>query len=368
MKLFNPSENKRFLIVFVFSLIMQFTYAQSVFVVDNNQGASTGYTSVQAAINDAQAGDIIYLQPSPNNYGDIQMTKPLHIYGIGYNPELNNGVNSQVSNIFFRYADASNSKISGLNINGIYLDNTTFPNHNVVITNNRIVFINGNSTTNRANNVIVSGNFFYHNSIQFINNHNSQNWIISHNTFNRESTYFDYHLFYNFNSSTVFSNNIILSRQNGNTNGSIRIFSACSGASISNNIFIFTGTDLANFNLGSNSGLQYKNNLTYSYNTTLDALTGTDNLNNTDPQFVAFNPNTSLNSTANDFHIQTGSAAKNAGADGNDLGVFNGGFPFNLRGYPTELPYLTDFVIHNNIITPGETLNVNIKANANISN
>ncbi|MDH7911286.1 right-handed parallel beta-helix repeat-containing protein [Winogradskyella sp. SYSU M77433] len=348
-------------------LISAIVSAQTVYTVDNNEGSAAAYTSVQAAINDASAGDIIYIQPSPNGYGDIQMTKTLTIYGLGHNPELNNGLVATVSNILFRYADASGSKISGLNINGIYLDNTTYNNHNVVITNNKIYRILGNSTTVRANNTIISGNYIQHNSNNAIDIYNSQNWIISNNIIEQYNTVSTYSLFNRFNVSSTFNNNVVLTRQNGDSTQSIRMFHNCSGALVSNNIFLFTGNSVTNMNLGTNSGLDFQNNLTYSYNATFDPLSGTNNIDDTDPQFTAFNQNTSLNSTSNDFEIQSGSPAEGAGTDGNDLGVFNGNFPFSLRGYPTELPYLTDFVIYNNIISAGETLDVNVKANANFT-
>ncbi|WP_353780206.1 hypothetical protein [Winogradskyella sp. 3972H.M.0a.05] len=359
---------KSTLIFVVLFSICKTIKAQTVHIVDNNQGSGAQYTSVQAAINAADPNDIIYIQPSPNNYGDLQMTKPLKIYGIAHNPELNAGQNARVNNILFRYADASGSRISGLRIAGVYLDNTTYNNHGVVITNNRIVNINGNSSTGRANDAVISGNFFYHDSSRAIDNYNSQNWIISNNTFTRQSTYWGYDLFYRLNNTTLLNNNIILSRQNGDGNQSIQLFNACSGTQITNNIFIFTGNSVVNMNLGSNSALNFQNNLTYSYNSTFDSLSGANNLDNTDPQFVAFNPSFSLNSPNQDFHIQGGSAAEDAGTDGNDLGVFNGVYPFSLRGYPTDLPYLEDFVIYNNIISAGTPLSINIKANANINN
>ncbi len=367
MKLLTTLRNPLLPLAILF-LVCMTLQSQTVYVVDNNQGSGAQYTSVQTAVDAATAGDIIYIQPSPNSYGDINMTKSLSIYGIAHNAQLNAGERATVNNILFRSANASGSKISGLRINGIYLDNTTYSNHDVVITNNRIVSITGNSSTARANNAIISGNFFYHSSTRFIDNYNCQNWIISNNTFNRWNGYFDYELFYRFNNTTLFNNNIIMTLQNGNTNQSVEVFSSCSGTQISNNIFIFTGTSVLNMNLGSNSALNFQNNLTYSYNTTLDALSGTNNIDNTDPQFVSYNPNAALNNTGNDFHIQGGSLAENAGTDGNDLGVFNGGFPFDIRGYPTELPYLTDFVIFNNILSAGTDLNINIKANANITN
>lgn len=342
--------------------------AQTVHIVDNNEGSGAEYTNVQAAVDAATSGDIIYLQPSPNGYGDIQMNKSLNIYGMGHFPELNAGQRAMVTNILFRYEDASGSKISGLNITGIYLDNTTFNNHNVVITNNRIGVLRGNSLTSRANNAIVSGNYFRNPNFTSIDNDNSQNWIISNNIIEQPNAPGSWGTLNRFKTTTTFSNNIILSRQNADTNGSIEFFASCSGTQISNNIFIFTGTDVLNMDLGSNGSLSFQNNLTFSYSTTLDDLSGVNNINNSDPQFVVFNSNSPLNSTGNDYHFQSGSPALSAGNDGNDLGVFNGNFPFNVRGYPTELPYLTDFIIFNTTISAGTPLNINIKANANINN
>ena len=357
-------SNKKLSILIL--ICLNFTIqAQTIHIVDNNQGAGAQYINVQDAVDAAAAGDIIYIQPSPNSYGQIQMTKSLSIYGIGYNPELNNGQKATVSDIRFQYADASGSKISGLNINTIYLDNGTFNNHNVIITNNRINYIVGNGTTSRANNAIISGNYLnrYGPVILCLS---SQNWVISNNIIRQDDPNPNgWYSFDRLNATTILNNNIILTRQNGNGNQSTQVFYNCNGTQISNNIFLFTGTGVANMNLGSNSALNFQNNLTYSYNTTLDVLSGTNNIDNMDPLFVAFDPNVGLNSTTNDFNLQAGSPAVNAGTDGFDLGVFNGNLPFNLRGYPTELPYLTDFVIFNNIISAGMSLNINVKANAN---
>ncbi|NRA93577.1 MAG: hypothetical protein HRU26_13010 [Psychroserpens sp.] len=357
------------LFLFIAGCLAFNAYSQTVHIVDNNQGAGAQYTSVQAAVDAAAPGDIIYLQPSPNGYGDINMTKPLNIYGIGYTPELNSGQRATVSNILFRSADASGSKISGLRINGIFLDNTTFNNHDVVITNNYIGQIIGNNSTSAANNAIISGNHLRNPNFRCIYVLNSQNWIISHNTIHQTNTSSGWGTFEDFNASTIFNNNIVSTRQNGDGNQAILLFNSCSGSQISNNIFLFTGNNVTNFtSSGGNNALNFQNNLTFNYNGTLDLLSGMNNLDNTDPQFVNINPSAVLSTTTNDFNIQAGSPAENAGADGNDLGVENGSFPFDNRGYPTELPYLTDFVIFNNIISPGTPLNINIKADANINN
>ena len=346
--------------------------AQSVFYVDNNAGSpvnnpQNNYNSVQAAVDAASAGDIIYIEPSPNGYGDIQMTKKLTIYGIGHNPELNAGKRATVSNILFRYGNASGSKISGLNIVGIYLDNTTYTNNDVIIFNNQIVRIFGISQTGHADSIIIMGNFFYNNSGPAIGVGQGQDWVISYNLVQQNGNSWSYYSFEYFNDTTILDNNIILSRQTGDANQDIRLFYNCSDALIQNNIFIFTSTSIDNFtNITGNSALRFNNNLTYSVTTTLDPLGGTNNIDNTNPMFTAFDPNSALNNyNNNDFTFQAGSPAIGAGSDTKDLGVINGSYPFSMRGYPTELPYLRDFVINNNILSAGTDLDINIKADAN---
>ncbi|WP_370478269.1 hypothetical protein [Tamlana flava] len=343
--------------------------SQTVRYVDNNPSAPTNagfnYTTVQAAIDASVAGDIIYIQPSPNSYGDIQMNKRIILYGIAHNPELNAGQTATVSNILFRYGDASGSKISGLVINGIYLDNGTYQNNNVIITNNRIATIQGNSRVDRANQAVISGNFFYSGSSVAVDNYNSQDWLITNNTFSRPNSYWGYSLFQRMNNTTFLNNNIILSRQNGDGSARVQLFTTCNGTQIKNNIFVFVGTSVADFtSLGSNSSLFFQNNLTYAPSSSLNPLGGS-NIDDQDPLFVSFNSATELNNRNNDLHLQGGSPGAGAGTDGFDLGLYNGTFPYSIPGYPTELPYLTDFVINNNILSEGTDLNINVKANAN---
>lgn len=346
------------------------TQAQTVRYVDNNQGAPTNaglnYTTIQAAVDASSPGDIIYIQPSPNTYDNVvSMTKPLKLYGIGHNPELNAGQYAYIPNIYFNGA-ASGSTISGLYITNINF-NYAIDNHGVLVTNNRIEgTISGNASTARSNDIVISGNFFYHGSTRAIDNYNSQNWIISNNTFSRPSTYWGYDLLYRLNNTTVFNNNIIYSRSNGDGNQRVQLFLSCSGTQFSNNIFLFIGNSVVDFTtLGGNSALVFQNNLTYSFTTTLDPLSGTNNIDDQDPLFVSFNSAGELNNPANDLHLQGGSPGAGAGADGFDLGLYNGNFPFSVRGYPTALPYLTDFIINNNILSEGTDLNIQVKANAN---
>ncbi|MDX1472163.1 MAG: hypothetical protein R3213_11755, partial [Flavobacteriaceae bacterium] len=324
-------------ILFAALAICSLTFSQTIRYVDNNEGAPNNpphnYTSLQAAIDASASGDIIYVQPSPNNYGNISMKKPLTIYGPGHSPELA-PVYANVEYINFNQGNSSGSKISGLRVVYVDLQNTTYENHDVIFTNNRIFVVLGNSQTSKANNAFFAGNVFVGGGSGEIQPYNSQNWVFTNNIIEQSSIGSNSSVFSLANSSTIVNNNIILTRQNGDTNGQIRFFANCSSTQFKNNIFIFTGNNVTDFTtLGSNTGLDFQNNLTYSVTSNLDPLSGSNNINDTDPQFVSFNPSVSVLNTANDFHFQGGSPGINAGSDGNDLGVYNGNFPFNMRGY-----------------------------------
>jgi hypothetical protein len=340
--------------------------AQTVRYVDNNQGAPTAgvnYATIQAAINASTPGDIIYVQPSPNSYGNINIDRVINLYGLAHNPELNAGQYAYIANITFS-GPASGTLITGLFLTNININQNQL-NNGIVITNNRISgTITGYGNTVQTNDIVISGNYFEHNSSNYINNNQGQNWIIANNLFERSGTHFGWNMITNLNNTSILNNNIFLSRQIGDGNQSVQVFSNCNGTQISNNIFVFTGTNVVNMNLGSNTNLSFNNNLTYSVVTAFQSLGGT-NIDDTDPQFVSFDPNNTLGNTSHDFNIQGGSPAENAGTDGNDLGVMNGAYPFDIRGYPTLLPYLTDFVIFNNILSEGTDLNINVKADAN---
>ena len=351
--------------------------AQTVRVVDNNINAPIGvYTTLSAAESDAIAGDIILVQPSPTMYTSVSITKQLFIYGIAPNPELNAGLNAHVNQIIFNSGNCSGSKISGLEINSIVLSFSSPTANNIIITNNMIGEITGNAVAGKASDVVIQGNYF-NNTANFYNIevNASLNWVITNNTFERTGSNPLSHIFSKLNATTMLNNNIILSRQDGDGSNDISIFNDSHDTIIANNIFIFTGTNVDNFTTLAtvpNTALTFLNNLTFSVNPPLLDLLGAPNIDNTDPLFDAFNAANPLNDLTNDFHfLTTSSPAEGAGSDGKDLGVYNNPmptFPFDMRGYPTELPYLTEVIINNSTISVDAPLDVQVKADANQQN
>ncbi len=342
------------LLLFVALLVISYTQAQNILIVDNNVNVDTSpthmYATVPAAIAAAANGDIIYIQPSVTLYANFTVNKELTIYGIGHTPELNAGRSSNVS---FITISASNVKISGLNIGATVTISGT--QSNIIIENNKIASITMAAAA--TNNIIIQGNVIGNSLLLSVTNSNSVNITITNNFF--DSPVAD-PLQY-FNSTTIFNNNII----NWVALAGQAPFYRPTDLVAQNNIFVSQNTFNGTVWQTQGTPTIFNNCLTYSYSgTTLGALPGTGNYDNTNPNFVSI-PGTNPNwDVLNDYNIGSGSL----GTDGNDVGIYNGFYDFDMRGYPTLLPYLTEMTISNNMVQAGANLNVNLKANANKTN
>jgi len=329
-------------------------YAQTILIVDNNQNIDTSPAHVFNTFNDAITaaanGDIIYVQPSTTSYGNVNINKEVTVYGIGHTPEMNSGRNATFGNITIV---SNNVKLSGIqSLNNIALSGTR---DNVFIENNLLNNINlSNATTS---NITIQGNIIDGSISLHTTNNNSVNVTITHNFFETAPqnglTYF--------NSTTIFNNNIVT--YSGVTTTAYFYFP--NDLVAQNNIFVSTSTfNGTNWQSGGTPVL-FNNCLTYSYSgQTLGTLNGTGNFNNTNPQFASIPGTNPAFAATNDYNI--GITA--LGTDSNDIGVFNGYYDFDMRGYPTLLPYLEEMTISNNMVPAGANLSVNLKANANKTN
>lgn len=111
------------------------------------------------------------------------------------------------------------------------------------------------------------------------------------------------------------------------------------------------------------SNLDFRNNLTYSFvGNTIVTLPGTNNLDNTNPMFTIVPTGTENDFYVNDYHLMGGSLGVNYGTDGTNIGVFGNNFLFDTQGRPDLMPYPTSITISNNVVAPGQDLNVNFTA------
>ncbi|MCB0463591.1 MAG: hypothetical protein R2816_09335 [Flavobacteriaceae bacterium] len=347
------------ILLFVTLILFSYSQAQNILIVDNNVNVDTSpshiYNNFAAAIAAAANGDIIYIQPSITSYGNITVSKEITVYGIGHTPELNSGRSTNIGNILIA---ASNVKISGLNIVTTITINNTI-HSNITIENNKFEAINMASAI--TNNVIIQGNVIGSAIYLSSNNANSTNITITNNFIDSPTA----NPFQYFNSTTIFNNNVI----NWVAVTTQALFYIPTDLVAQNNIFVSQNTFNGTVWQTAGTPTIFNNCLTYSYSgVTLGALNGTGNYNNTNPLFVSI-PGTNPNwDVANDYHLGAGSTGVNVGTDSNDVGIFNGYYDFDMRGYPTLLPYLTEMTISNNMIPAGANLNVNLKADANKSN
>jgi hypothetical protein len=338
------------LAIFFIAVLAAFSSSATILTVDNNPNNPGQYTTVQAAITAASAGDSIYISGSTASYGTFSLNKRLSVFGTGYNPQKQVPLVSIVATVNLdtvtSVSGASGSKIYGLYTSSISdnygaknitlerneITSTTYlysggTSSNWVIKNN--VLINGNLSVNNSSNILIENNLAYAYQVY---NSNQPTVVVNHNIF-----------MYNIGSGYT-------------------CVSTVTFAIFTNNIF-WGATPL-----GSGVGnCVFNNNLTFQ--TVNDVIpgagnSGTNNLVTINPNFVSV-PDPNAAHLGSDYNVTGASAAHNAGTDGADLGIYGGvaAMP-NLSGMPA-IPQMIDMNIANPVIAPAGTLNVTFKAKKN---
>lgn len=334
-------------------------FSQTTHTVDNSPNSGAQFTSLQAAINAAATDDTLYIHPSQSEYGNVTLNKTLHLRGLAHAAEIGSNVFAEIGTITLNANfGAPGITMEGLRINTINVSGSENYN-NAIITNCRIGRIHVGSNSAQCDNWVVSGNVLPGNSTSIIKKDGHDSWVVVNNHIRQDANNLTWTPLIGFNSSDLFRNNILVTDQNGDE---IYFCGNCESAVLENSIILFNGTALGINEPGSQ--VSFNNCLSYNYlGGTMDPLNGNNNLNNTVPMFVnAIDGNFSY---SRDFHIQEGAPAYTAGTDGGELGIFGNDYPFNMRGYPDDLPYPTFMEIGNGVIAPGGTLNVTFEAQSN---
>jgi hypothetical protein len=307
-------------------------FSQTIRRVNNNAGISGSniYATLQLAHDAAVSGDIIYVEGSPNSYGNLDCTKPLTIIGTGYwlgengvYPAYNNPQWSKSGDIVFR-PGSDNSLVTGMWVEGyIGIKRAS----NITVRRNSansldVDCLDGNNA-NPASYASVSDVIFEGNYIrQYDLNARAQ-------SFNG--------LDYTISNLSVRSN---VMRGIIYTNGAL-----ISSASITNNIFysnnywcfqgVWNSTIHNNiFTYGGLSPLSVTN-CTVSFNYSMDAdflPAGSGNVNA--PAFAP-SPFVGGNNQDSQYILAVSSAAIGAGVGGVDCGIFGGSTPYVLSGVPS---------------------------------
>lgn len=373
--------------------------AQTIHIADNNANAPAGanvHATLQGAIDAASDGDIIHVVPSPAIYGSVTISKQLTIYGIGHTPDKDVATTARVSGIVLNKtditSDASGTIISGLSFAGGGIISFAATNSSDIISDvtiekcNGLYIARGNGSGGIAN-ITIRNNLLAGSGIDLDGMSQTQSMRIYNNVITSQTAQLSLS---NSAASTdnVISNNIIMYYSTNPDNKPINIyigtlfinniitrsitstreaFATATDCIISNNIFYGVSPEG-----GSLERNVFNNNLTFS--TGNDNLpptgtgvgnTGSNNLVGVDPQFTDY-PAEGSNSFSFDFdfNLQSGSPGKNAGTDGTDIGIFGGGFPFDLSPTGSTLPIIQSFNFPS-VVTKGTDITVTVKAKGN---
>ncbi len=334
---------KHLYLPFLLIIILSINSNADIIRVNNNGGISADYSDLQIALDSANIGDTIYLEPSSTNYGSVTVRKQLNIYGPGYflaeNPGQQANINtSKVSDLVMAPGSAFSS-ISGLVITNILI----FQTGNVAITRchfsntgNCILFDGTGSNTN----VLIAQNYIAGSTLHGAGTQTYtvyfRNNYIGGASLNHEGP----------GIVSEFMNNVINTFSHI-VNNSVFI----------NNIFISTvgfNLNLPAFNNG------FENNIFRTTGTPVDSALGNIVGVNTTSLFIG----SPAGSTDGQWQIVPGSLADDAGKEipsgtPTDCGMYGGPNPYKLSGVPA-IPTIYDLVVPTSNTSGG--LNVTIKA------
>lgn len=316
----------------------------TVITVSNNAAVPAQYTSLQLAIDDATAGDTIYVAGSPTNYGNITMDKQLALLGQGHAPNGSGGISSQL-NVLYLQAGVNGSVFYGLRVGTIGFQDNGYLYSDILISRCKInASINGNDPPGNMQNILVF------------------NSIIGYSRINDCQ-------------GCVFSNSVFIGSTEGlssGTNATILVKNcvfigplpgggATHNCVFENNIFLGLVTD------NSVQNCSFANNLSYDCTPYCSfsggvGNTSSNNLVDTAVIFEGFNPSSESFSLSNDLRLAPGSPGVGFGTDGTDIGVFGGSSPFvpgtNYFGSP-KLPKVQQMSVLNEIVGEGGELEIN---------
>jgi hypothetical protein len=342
-------------IISVLFIIIMVSASATVWRVNNRPNVDADFTTLLAAYNAATAGDTIYVEGSPFNYGGLSLYKPVTIIGAGYWLNENdstqfNKESSKVGALYF-YNGSQGSLIEGLEFI-FYAANATaisINTSNITIRRNRLIPSSGNNPAYYAYGIYVNGTY---SSITI-----EQNWI------EPAPGYADHGrciVFSSYCTNTVIRNNVIKCDTN---EWAISVATENEATSL----------------IVSNNAIMGKLKTYYSshYNNIIlwgEYIDGTGDINSNnlcdETQYPSINGNQqNVDMTTvfedyttyidNGYLLKSGSPAIGAGVLGVDCGPFGTNDPYVLSGMP-PIPAIFDFEMTQSIGT--STLPVTVKA------
>lgn len=318
-----------------FCLFLPLFIQAKTYTVSNNPETPGQYSSVQAAIDAAAAGDTLLLQGSPVVYGNFSVTKTLTLIGPGHHPEKQNPLVAICNGI---YIQANDCKFYSLVVTNLITASSARRN-NITIAFCNIGAIN--TSDSGGNNWTIINN-----RIVNIDNESGAPILISNNIIvgSIRGCW----------QSTLIRNNLFI----GTGRTSYGITNAPTGGIVANNIFYNKNLSIQ----GTYSNTQYQNNLTYIPNSSFtfpkeNGNLSENNLENVNPLFVNVPADATTFSYTHNYRLQAASPARNKGNDGRDIGIYNLG-AFSMTGELPHQPVIRTMTIQNPNVPSGGALRV----------
>jgi hypothetical protein len=345
----------------------------NVLTVCNNAYSPGQYTNLQTAINAANNGDSIYVEPSPIDYGTINIPKKLFLFGGGGDPytyQVNN--NTQIDAATFTTQTLPPATSDGSQIEGFYVGSISINNNlsNITVMRN---YLNGGVNIGGVDtNIVIVNNIFNNCQVYMTSSFNNDNSVLIANNFfnnvNGSQAVFENNGSQDQETGVQILNNIMYGNSITAGNSDI-FFRTLNNASVKNNIFYCAGGNNPPTFASGCSACDMENNITYTESLVSQTLpdgnnTGTGNFNNiVATPFVAGGPPAytaiaSYNLYSYNFNVI--GTYHNAGSDGTDVGIYGGPYPFPNFETITRLPQMRFLQISNPSVQPGGTLNVNV--------
>lgn len=350
-------SNSLFLaVVMLLSTLQSFA---TIYVVNNSNANPGQFYSLQAAIDSADVGDTLMIQPSTNSYGNVVMTKALTLIGIGHNPNKDLPLKAVIGEIRFGETMGVGSTFIGLWVNSF---NTTNPPNGVYYYSNGITVRNcyiGFYGTDYGSNPSYGENYCGDVLIEDCHikrigfDTYGSNILVQNNIIHSDDA-----VSFGAAMTTVVVQNNLFIRESV---GASQLYA--NGAVFSNNIF-FRFSPASQY--GTLNNCVFNNNLTYQTNN--DAIvggtnTGNNNIIGQNPLFANLNYSASpiYQPLLYNYRLQESSPGHNAGTDGQDLGPYGNSMTFSETGESDDQPIIRVMNILNSTVPTNGTMNVHVK-------
>lgn len=345
-------------------ILLPTTVLATVYTVSNDANRPAQYTNLQTAADAAAPNDTLLVTGSPTSYGNLDLYKPLVVYGEAIEgSEFPITIIANVNCYRLNSSlSSSGSRFYGFQMNSIVFSGSfsgATPGQNVlndfIIERCRLNAGMTNTTFDGLSDVTFR-NCNFRNSVITLDQEgvvisDVSSIIFTNNVF--ENTYIRA-LFglIEFNGNVVLRNNIFIDRTTFS-------FQNIQELVLENNIFYKaepTGLQNSTFN----NNLTYLcNDNTIPYGTNI----GSGNIENVDPMLVNYPALGGVDHSWDwDYSLQPGSPAIGTGTNGSDIGINSGNSPVaNLYRY-AKIPAVTNIDIPVSSVPVGGTLQINIEA------